>query len=82
MRAQVHQPYAHKNLKLVLPTSRGYGLNNLFNYTAVQLYCDVDFKPKASNVLKGLHDMGTGVPLTLCKSQGAAFIRGQGQTHF
>lgn len=71
-----------KKLKLVLPASWDYGLNNSFNYSVVQCDRDMDFKPKASNVLKGLRDMGTWVPLTLCKSQGVAFIRGQGRTRF
>lgn len=57
MRTQVHQPCAHKKLKLVLPTSRGYGLNNSFNHTAVQFYCDTDVID-VNNLLKGLHDTG------------------------
>lgn len=78
----MYQLYAHKKLKLVLPTSRGCGLSNSFNYTIVQVYPNTDFKPKVSNVLKGLCDTEAWVPLTLCKSKTATLIRGQVRTHF
>lgn len=79
---QVYQPYAHKELKLVLPTSRSCGQSNSFNYTTVQLYPNTDFKPKVSNILKDLCDTETWVSLTLCKSKRALLVRGQGHTHF
>lgn len=79
MRAQVHHPYTQKKT-----WSWFYQAAEvtawIIHLTTVQLYHDMDFKPKASDVLKGLNDKGNLG--SLCKSQGAVSFRGQGSMCF
>lgn len=75
--SQVHQPCVHRKLKLVLPASRVYGLNNSFDDAAVNCTMAWISSQKRVTFWKASVTWEPGI-LSLCKSQGAAFIRGQG----